>query len=60
MPVMKQVVELARKTGVAPKTKIIIGGAPLSADYAREIGADAYCYDATSAVEYIMKEMGRG
>jgi len=60
MPVMKQVVDLAKKSGLAARTKIVIGGAPLSAEYAREIGADAYCYDASSAVDYVKKAVGRG
>jgi 5-methyltetrahydrofolate--homocysteine methyltransferase len=31
--------------------KLCIGGAPTSADYARQIGADGYAADAASAVE---------
>jgi 5-methyltetrahydrofolate--homocysteine methyltransferase len=53
MPVMKKVVELAREQGLYGRIKIIIGGAPVSADYAREIGADAYCFDGMSAVDCV-------
>ncbi|UCE23925.1 MAG: corrinoid protein [Candidatus Zixiibacteriota bacterium] len=53
MPVMEKVVELAKDRGIYGKTKIIVGGAPLSADYAEEIGADAYCFDGISAVERV-------
>ena len=53
MPVMKKVVELAREQGLYGRIKIIIGGAPASADYAREIGADAYCFDGMSAVDCV-------
>jgi len=53
MPVMKKVVELAVGRGIRDKIKIIVGGAPLSADYARQIGADAYCYDGMSAVDCV-------
>ena len=60
MPVMKAVVDLAKERGVHGSTRIIVGGAPLSADYAREIGADAYCYDGVSAVECVKKFLGRG
>ncbi len=53
MPVMKKVIEAAKTRGIYGKTKIIIGGAPVSADYAREIGADAYCFDGMKAVETV-------
>ena len=59
MPVMKQVVDLARERRLHERTRIIVGGAPLSADYAREIGADAYCYDGSSAVECVKKILGK-
>lgn len=51
MPVMKDVVDLAKEKGILGRIKIIIGGAPLSADYAAEIGAHAYCFDGINAVE---------
>jgi len=59
MPVMKAVVDLAKERGVRADTRIIVGGAPLSAEYAREIGADAYCYDGMSAVECVKRFLGR-
>jgi 5-methyltetrahydrofolate--homocysteine methyltransferase len=55
MPVMKRVVELARERRLPARTRIIVGGAPLNAEYAREIGADAYCFDGVSAVECVKK-----
>lgn len=51
MPVMKRVIDLAKERGLYGKAKIVVGGAPLSSDYAREIGADAYCFDGMSAVD---------
>ena len=60
MPVMKTVIDLAKERKLRPKTRIIIGGASVSADYAREIGADAYCFDGVSAVEFVKKSVGRG
>ncbi len=60
MPVMKKVVDLVRQKGLAGRIKTIVGGAPLSADYAREIGADAYGYDGVSAVERIKALAGGG
>lgn len=59
MPVMKTVIDLAKERELRPKTRIIIGGASVSADYAREIGADAYCFDGVSAVEFVKKSVGR-
>jgi 5-methyltetrahydrofolate--homocysteine methyltransferase len=52
MPVMKKVVELARSEP-GGKIKVIVGGAPLSKEFAREIGADAYGYDAANAVDQV-------
>ncbi len=53
MPVMKEVIELLDKEGLKESIKIIIGGAPVSQDYANHIGADAYGYDAASAVKLV-------
>jgi 5-methyltetrahydrofolate--homocysteine methyltransferase len=50
---MKQVVDLIRDRGLDHKLKVIVGGAPLSKDFASEIGADGYGYDATSAVDLV-------
>jgi len=53
MPVMKKVIDLVKEHDLRREVKIIIGGAPLSAEYATEIGADAYCFDAVKAVECV-------
>jgi 5-methyltetrahydrofolate--homocysteine methyltransferase len=53
MSVMKDVVELVRARGLQDRVKVIVGGAPVSDAWARQIGADAYAYDAASAVERI-------
>lgn len=55
MPIMKKVIELVKKEGLDGKVKTIIGGAPVSAEYARHIGADAYGYDSMNAVESIRR-----
>ncbi len=47
---MRDVVAAIRAAGLVD-TKIIVGGAPVTADFAREIGADAYAPDAGAAVE---------
>jgi 5-methyltetrahydrofolate--homocysteine methyltransferase len=58
MPVMKKVVDLVRKRGLSAKIKTIVGGAPLTAEYAREIGADAYAFDGISAVDRVKQLLG--
>lgn len=51
MGVMGDVVKAAEAAGVREKVKILIGGAPVSDDFCREIGADAYSPDAASAAD---------
>jgi len=48
---MKDTVEALGKAGMAGKTKVIIGGAPVTHAYAKEIKADGYAPDAASAVD---------
>lgn len=55
---MKEVVELVRTRGLQNKVKVIVGGAPLSKAFADEIGADAYGYDASNAVEVVKELVG--
>ena len=50
---MKDVVDLVRTRGLHGRVRTIVGGAPLSAEFAREIGADAYAFDAATAVERV-------
>lgn len=51
MGVMADVVKAAEAAGVREQVKILIGGAPVSEEFCREIGADAYCADAASAAD---------
>lgn len=48
---MKDVVELFRSKGIRDQYKIMIGGAPVTEQFCRQIGADAYTPDAASAAE---------
>jgi 5-methyltetrahydrofolate--homocysteine methyltransferase len=50
---MKDVVELVRARGLSGRVRVIVGGAPVSESWAREIGADAYGYDAANAVDRV-------
>lgn len=49
MPYMKTVIETLEKAGLKDKVKIMVGGAPVTNNYAKEIGADGYASDAASA-----------
>ena len=49
MGVMADVVKAAEEAGIRDKVKIMIGGAPVTEAFCREIGADAYTPDAASA-----------
>ena len=51
MGVMGDVVKAAEAAGIRDKVKIMVGGAPITAEFCRHIGADAYTPDATSAAE---------
>ena len=53
MPYMKEVVEHFKGKGA--KVKILIGGAPVTQEYADEIGADGYSSDANEAVTSVEK-----
>ena len=55
---MKDVVELVRSRGLHGKVKVIVGGAPVSEQFARDIGADAYGYDASKAVDIVKSLTG--
>ncbi len=48
---MKDVVGAVEKEGLKGKVKVIIGGAPVTQDYADDIGADGYAADAASAAD---------
>lgn len=49
MNVMADVVKAAEDAGIRDKVKIMIGGAPVTDDFCKQIGADAYTADAATA-----------
>jgi methylmalonyl-CoA mutase cobalamin-binding domain/chain len=51
MPYMKVVIDTLKEQGIRDDYVVLVGGAPLNEEFAREIGADAYCRDAAVAVE---------
>ena len=50
MPKMENVINLLHDRGLRDQVKVMIGGAPVDADFAEKIGADAYGDDAAEAV----------
>ena len=51
MSVMEEVVKKAEEAGIRDKVKIMIGGAPVSEDYCKKIGADCYTDNASAAAD---------
>jgi 5-methyltetrahydrofolate--homocysteine methyltransferase len=50
MVAMKETIEALKEAGIRDKVKVMIGGAPVTEQYAHQIGADSYAPDAGSAV----------
>lgn len=50
MPAMKKTIEALDAAGVRSQVKVFVGGAPVTAQYAQEIGADGYSETASGAV----------
>jgi 5-methyltetrahydrofolate--homocysteine methyltransferase len=57
MPAMETTIKAVREAGLSAKT--IIGGAPVTQNFADQIGADGYGSDAPGAVELARKLIGR-
>jgi 5-methyltetrahydrofolate--homocysteine methyltransferase len=55
MTMMKNVIAALEKAGVRNRTKVMIGGAPITQQYADEIGADGYSDNASAAVALARK-----
>jgi 5-methyltetrahydrofolate--homocysteine methyltransferase len=58
MPSMKDTIEALKEAGVRDQVKVMIGGAPVTQNYADEIGADGYAPDAASAVDKAAELIG--
>lgn len=58
MPYMKHVIDELAKRGLRSQVKIIIGGAPVTPAYAKQIGADGYGDDAVGAVRAVRTLLG--
>ena len=58
MPSMKKTIEALKAAGALSNVKTIIGGAPVTQEYADEIGADGFAPDAASAVDKAKELIG--
>lgn len=59
MPYMKVVIDTMIEKGMRDDYTIMVGGAPLNEEFAKAIGADAYCRDAAVAVETAKEYMAK-
>jgi 5-methyltetrahydrofolate--homocysteine methyltransferase len=55
---MKTIIEALEEAGLRSSVKIMIGGAPVTAAFAEEIGADGYAPDAATAVDVARSLVG--
>ena len=59
MPAMKTTIAALESAGVRTKVKVLIGGAPVTSQYAKEIGADGFSENASGAVS-LVKDLLKG
>jgi 5-methyltetrahydrofolate--homocysteine methyltransferase len=59
MPNMRRTIKAIKDAGLREKVKVIVGGAPVSAGFAAEVGADGYAPSAEEAIE-LVKGLVRG
>lgn len=58
IPMQREVIEALKKEGIRENVKVMIGGAPVTQEWADEIGADAYGADAIDTVNKAKKLIG--
>lgn len=58
MPVIPETIKLLKKEGIRDKVKVMVGGGPLTRDYAGAVGADAYGSSAQAAVDVALELIG--
>lgn len=56
MPIMKSIIEDLKQSELRQRVKIVVGGAPVTETYAKNIGADGYAPEAVPAAE-VVKEL---
>ena len=58
MPNQKEVIDSLKEAGMRENVKVLVGGAPISQDWADQIGADGYGENASAAVKVAKKLIG--
>lgn len=58
LPVQREVVEALKNSGLRNRVKILVGGAPATAKWAEEIGADGYAGDPMEAIKVAKRLLG--
>lgn len=58
MPMFKKNIEAIKEAGLRDKVKILVGGAPVTQEYAYVVGADGYAPDASSTVRLTKELIG--
>jgi len=58
MPAMSGVIDALKEAGVRNQVKVVIGGAPITQDFADQIGADGFAGDAGSATRVVKGLLG--
>jgi 5-methyltetrahydrofolate--homocysteine methyltransferase len=53
MPAMKTTIDALETAGVRTRVKVLVGGAPVTMQYAKEIGADGYSETASGAIALV-------
>jgi corrinoid protein of di/trimethylamine methyltransferase len=59
MPAMRTTIDALKQAGVRDKVKVMVGGAPVTRQYAEEIGADGFSENAGAAVQLARSLVGR-
>jgi 5-methyltetrahydrofolate--homocysteine methyltransferase len=59
MPSMKTTIEALKSAGVRDSVQVVVGGAPVTEQWAKDIGADAYGANAGSAVPLARRLVGK-
>ena len=60
IPGMQRTIKAVQAAGLRDRVKIIVGGAPVTAEYAQRLGADGYAADASQSVALVGGLLGRG
>lgn len=59
IPGMKRTIDALRAAGLRDRVTIIVGGAPVTEQYAQRVGADGYVADASQSVALVQRLLGR-